>query len=425
MSDSTASSAERAERRRKGFLLFGVVVVIGALAYGGWWWLNGRTSESTDDAYIAGNIVAITSRENATVNALYADNTQQVHQGQLLIEMDPSVPEVNMRAAEANLARAARAVRGTFASADSYAAQLQQAEVTLAQAKSDYQRRQAALAGAVSGEELGHARDAVQAAEAAVNSARGGLAQAQSGIAGVDVAHNPDVLAAEAQLRAAAIVLAHMKIAAPVDGVIAQRTVQVGQRVNAGAPLMAVVPLSHVWVDANFKEGQLARMRIGQPVQVTTDIYGSKVVYHGRVVGLGAGSGSAFSILPPQNASGNWIKIVQRVPVRIALDAGELKDNPLRIGLSVTATVDVHDQSGPRATDAAPVNVMRGNTGDDVDAEVDARVKKILAANSEAMPKLADQSPPDQNPPPRSRRTRHHQAAKRGGTHLSHSAQAR
>jgi membrane fusion protein (multidrug efflux system) len=272
MSDSTASSAERAERRRKGFLLFGAVVVLGALAYGGWWGLNGRTSESTDDAYIAGNIVAITSRENATVNSLYADNTQQVHQGQLLIEMDPSVAEVNMRAAEASLARAARSVRGTFASADSYAAQLQQAEVTLAQAKSDYQRRQAALAGAVSGEELGHARDAVQAAEAAVNSARGGLAQAQSGIAGVDVAHNPDVLAAEAQLRAAAIVLAHMKIVAPVDGVIAQRTVQVGQRVNAGAPLMAVVPLSHVWVDANFKEGQLARMRIGQPVQVTTDI---------------------------------------------------------------------------------------------------------------------------------------------------------
>jgi membrane fusion protein (multidrug efflux system) len=425
MSD-IASSAERAERRRKGFLLFGAVVVIGGLAYGGWWWLNGRTSESTDDAYIAGNIVAITSRENATVNALYADNTQQVHQGQLLIEMDPSVPEVNMRAAEANLARAARAVRGTFASADSYAAQLQQAEVTLAQAKSDYQRRQAALAGAVSGEELGHARDAVQAAEAAVNSARGGLAQAQSGIAGLDVAHNPDVLAAEAQLRAAAIVLAHMKIAAPVDGVIAQRTVQVGQRVNAGAPLMAVVPLSHVWVDANFKEGQLARMRIGQPVQVTTDIYGSKVVYHGRVVGLGAGSGSAFSILPPQNASGNWIKIVQRVPVRIALDAGELRDNPLRIGLSVTVTVDVHDQSGPRATDAAPVNVMRGNIGDDVDAEVDARVKKILAANSEAMPNLAVQAAPDQkrSASPRLRRS-HRVAAKRGGSHLSHSAQAR
>ncbi|HVW73883.1 MAG TPA: HlyD family efflux transporter periplasmic adaptor subunit [Rhizomicrobium sp.] len=381
MSDSTDMRAERAMRRRKGFLLFGAAIIIAGLLYGAWWLFEGRFTESTDDAYVAGNIVAVTSRENATVIALYADNTQSVRRGQLLIEMDPSTAEVNMRAAEANLARAARAVRGTFASADSYSAQLSQAEVALAQAKSDYQRRQAALAGAVSGEELGHARAAVDAAQAAVNSARGGLAQAQSGIAGVDIAHNPDVLAAEAQLRAAALVLAHMKIVAPVDGEIAQRTVQVGQHVNAGAPLMAVVPLSDVWVDANFKEVQLARMRIGQPVKVTTDLYGSKVVYHGHVAGLGAGSGSAFAVLPAQNASGNWIKIVQRVPVRIALDAGELKDNPLRVGLSVSADVDVTDQSGPRVAGAAVSGVMRGDTGEDVGPEVDALVAKILADN--------------------------------------------
>jgi membrane fusion protein (multidrug efflux system) len=420
-----SESAQRAETRRKGFLLFAAVIIIGGLAYGAWWWISSRFSESTDDAYVAGNIVSVTSRENATVTALYADNTQQVRQGQLLIEMDPSVADVTMRAAEANLARAARAVRGTFASADSYSAQLAQAEVALAQAKSDYQRRQAALAGAVSGEELGHARDAVQAAEAAVNSARGGLAQAQSGIAGVDVAHNPDVLAAEAQLRAAAIALAHMKIVAPVDGVIAQRTVQVGQRVNAGAPLMAVVPLSNVWVDANFKEVQLARMRIGQPVQVTTDIYGSKVVYHGRVAGLGAGSGSAFSILPPQNASGNWIKIVQRVPVRIALDPAELKDNPLRVGLSVTAKVDVQDQTGPRATQGAPVGIMRGNTGENVDAQVDALVKKILAANSTAMPAreaAADPAPVAQAPV---HHTRRHKVVKHAKSRARRPAPAR
>jgi membrane fusion protein (multidrug efflux system) len=300
----------------------------------------------------------------------------------LLIEMDPAVAEVTMRAAEANLARAARSVRGTFASADSYSAQLNQAEVALAQAQSDYQRRQAALVGAVSGEELGHARDAVAAAEAAVNAARGGLAQAQSGIAGMDVAHNPDVLAAEAQLRAAAIALFHMKIVAPVDGVIAQRTVQVGQRVNAGAPLMAVVPLANVWVDANFKEGQLAGMRIGQPVKITTDIYGSRIAYHGKIAGLGAGSGSAFAVLPPQNASGNWIKIVQRVPVRIALDPAELDKNPLRIGLSVSAEVDVRDQSGPRVAGTTATGVMRANTGEDVSKKVDALIKKILAANA-------------------------------------------
>jgi membrane fusion protein (multidrug efflux system) len=384
MSEVSEARARRAEVRRKGFLWFCLVVVVAALIYAAWWWLAARYSETTDDAYIAGNIVAVTSRENATVIALYADNTQAVHRGQLLIEMDPSVAEVALRAAEANLARAVRSVHGNFASADSYSAQLRQAEVALAQAKADYQRRQGALAGAVSGEELGHARAAVAAAEAAVNSAQGGLAQSRAAIAGVDVAHNPDVLAAEAQLRAAAITLAHMKIVAPVDGVVAQRTVQVGQRVNAGAPLMAVVPLSDVWVDANFKEVQLARMRIGQPVTITTDIYGGKVTYHGKVVGLGAGSGSAFALLPAQNASGNWIKIVQRVPVRIALDAGELKDNPLRVGLSVTAEVDVHDQSGPRIASTPVTGVMRGETGEDVNARVDAMVARILSANGVA-----------------------------------------
>jgi membrane fusion protein (multidrug efflux system) len=383
MSDITDARAQMAERRRKVFLLFGGAIVLAALIYGAWWLLSNRYSETTDDAYIAGNIVAVTSRENATVTALYADSTQAVRRGQLLIEMDPSMAEVTMRAAEANLARAARSVRGTFANADSYSAQLKQAEVVLAQAQSDYQRRKAALAGAVSGEELGHARDAVAAAEAAVSSARGGLAQAQSGIAGVDVAHNPDVLAAEAQLRAAAIALSHMKVVAPVDGVIAQRTVQVGQRVNAGAPLMAVVPLSDVWVDANFKEVQLARMRIGQPVKVTTDMYGSKVAYHGKVAGLGAGSGSAFAVLPPQNASGNWIKIVQRVPVRIGLDPAELDKNPLRVGLSVSAEVDVRDQSGPRVASAPATGVMRANTGEDVSKKVDALIRKILTANSQ------------------------------------------
>ncbi len=381
MSDISQDRALKAMRRRKGFILFTAAAVVLALVYGGWWLLSGRFHETTDDAYVAGNIVAVTSREAATVTALYADNTQAVKQGQLLIEMDPSVADVNMRAAEANLARAARAVRGTFASADSYSAQLAQAQVALAQAQSDYKRRQSALSGAISGEELGHARDAVAAAEAAVNSARGAQAQAQSGIAGVDVAHNPDVLAAEAQLRGAAIALAHMKIVAPVDGVIAQRTVQVGQRVNAGAPLMAVVPLSNVWVDANFKEGQLAQMRLGQPVAITTDLYGGKVTYHGHIAGLGAGSGSAFALLPAQNASGNWIKIVQRVPVRIALDPAELKDNPLRIGLSVSANVDISDQSGPRVTSATVTGVMRGNTGEDTGAKVDALVKKILSAN--------------------------------------------
>ncbi|HEX2759843.1 MAG TPA: HlyD family efflux transporter periplasmic adaptor subunit [Rhizomicrobium sp.] len=378
---SDMQDAQMADRRRKGFILMGAILLAAGVIAGLYWLLVARFYESTDDAYVAGNIVAVTSRENATVIALHADNTQQVKRGQLLIEMDPSIPDVNMRAAEANLARVVRNVRGAFASADTYRAQLAQATVVLEQARSDYQRRQSALGGAVSGEELAHARDAVTAAEGAVNAARGGLAQAEAGISGVDIARNPEVLAAAAQLRAAAIVLRHMRIVAPVDGVVAQRTVQVGQRVAAGAPLMAVVPLSNVWIDANFKEVQLARMRVGQPVKIKADIYGGGVTYQGRIVGLGAGSGSAFALLPPQNASGNWIKIVQRVPVRIALDPQALRDHPLRLGLSVSAEADVRDQSGPLVSSAAPT-VMRSDIGEDT-AKVDALIARILAENRE------------------------------------------
>jgi membrane fusion protein (multidrug efflux system) len=368
--------------RRRGFLLLGAVIVLAGLAYGAYWFLDARFYQTTDDAYVAGNVVAVTSRENATVQVLHADNTQTVKQGQLLIEMDPAVANVNMAAAEANLARTVRSVRGEFSSADSYRAQLEQARVALAQAESDLQRRQAASAtGAVSGEELAHARDAAAAARAQVAAAGSGLDHALSQVEGTQVADNPDVLTAEAQLRNTAIILSHMRIVAPVDGVIAQRTVQVGQQVAAGTPLMAVVPLSNVWIDANFKEVQLADMRIGQPVTVKADVYGGDVVYHGHIEGLGAGSGSAFALLPPQNASGNWIKIVQRVPVRIALDPKELADHPLRVGLSVSASVDVRDTSGPLVTSKVEGGTQIADTGEDTRPMADALIAKILAAN--------------------------------------------
>ena len=369
-------------RRRTAFLIFGALVAVCAIGYGLYWFLDARFYESTDDAYVAGNVVAVTSRESATVLALHADNTQTVKQGQLLIEMDPAVARVNMAAAEANLARTVRMVRGEFSGADSYRAQLGAAQVTLDQAQNDLKRRQAASAdGAVSGEELAHARDAVAAAAAQVNAAKAGLAHALSQVENTHVADNPDVLAAEAQLRNAAISMSHMQLVAPVDGVIAQRTVQVGQQVAAGTPLMAVVPLSGVWIDANFKEVQLADMRVGQPVTVKADVYGGDVVYHGRIEGLGAGSGSAFALLPPQNASGNWVKIVQRVPVRIALDAKELAAHPLRVGLSVSAEVNVSDTSGPLVTSSVPGGTMTADTGEDTSQATNALIAKILADN--------------------------------------------
>ena len=388
MSEAAAERAPRkGKTRRLLFAILGAIVLVAAVWYGIYWFVDLRFFQSTNDAYVAGNVVAVTSRENATVTALYADNTQTVRRGQILIEMDPSTADVNMAAAEANLAHAVRMVRGEFASADSLRAQLAKAQVQLAQAQNDYRRRQFASAdgdGAVSAEELAHAQDAMKIAEAAISAGQGDLARTLSQIAGTSVAKNPDVLSAEAQLRNAAITLGHMKIVAPVDGVVAQRTVQVGQQVSAGTPLMAVVPLSDVWIDANFKEVQLEDMRIGQPVTVTTDIYGSRVVYHGHIEGLGAGSGSAFALLPPQNASGNWIKIVQRVPVRIALDPKELTDHPLRIGLSVDVSVAVRDKSGPLVSSHVGPAVTRADTGEDMTAKADALIVNILSVNSGA-----------------------------------------
>jgi membrane fusion protein, multidrug efflux system len=381
---SDASSHSNANRRR-GFLILGVLILIGALAYGAYWFLDARFYETTDDAYVSGNIVAVTSRENGTIQALHVDNTQTVKRGQLLMEMDPSVVNVNVASAEANLARTIRSVKGEFSHAASSGAQVAQAQVAVSLARADYQRRQQASGdGAVSQEELNHARDSVRGAEAALAAAEGGHDQSLSQITGTDVANNPDVLAAEATLRNTVIAQGHYRIVAPVDGVVAQRTVQVGQQVAAGTPLLAVVPLATVWVDANFKEVQLQNMRVGQPVTITADIYGGKVTYHGKVEGMGAGSGSAFALLPPQNASGNWIKIVQRVPVRILLDAPELKAHPLRIGLSAHVRVDLRD-SAPQVSAAAVRNTpqpVQASAGDD--PAVEALIERIIADNSGA-----------------------------------------
>jgi membrane fusion protein (multidrug efflux system) len=379
---SDAANSNNKSRRQRSFIIFGAIAVIAALAYGAYWFFDARFYETTDDAYVSGNIVAVTSRENGTLMALHADNTQSVRRGQLLMEMDPSVVNVNLAAAEANLARVIRTVKGEFSRAQSSGAQVAQAQVALALARTDYQRRQQAAAdGAVSTEELSHARDNVRAAQAAVDAAKGGHDQSLSQISGTDVANNPDVLAAEATLRSVAIAQSHMRIVAPVDGVIAQRTVQLGQQVSAGTPLLAVVSLSDVWVDANFKEVQLQHMRVGQPVTITADIYGGKVTYHGKVEGLGAGSGSAFALLPPQNASGNWIKIVQRVPVRIKLDPQELTEHPLRVGLSVSASVAIKDTSGPQVTSRVGVGSTQADLGDDSSIRADAIIARILAEN--------------------------------------------
>ena len=339
-------------------------------------------SETTDDAYVGGDVVSITAREGGTVLALHADNTQAVKRGQPLIELDPATQDVALASAEANLGTAVRSIRASRSAVDEASAEILQAQAELGRSQNDYTRRKSAAAdGAVSGEEVSHAADAVTTAKAALTLAQAKRAQAASSIAGVTVSNNPQVLAAIAMVRRAAIDRSYMSLTAPVSGIVAQRTVQLGQRVAPGTPLMAVVPLDSLWVDANFRETQLQHLRVGQPVTIRTDVYGGNVTFHGKVIGLGAGSGNAFALLPPQNASGNWIKIVQRVPVRIALDPKELRDHPLRIGLSVNATVDTSVRTGPLvAQSSAPAGGRQESlTGG---PEIDARIRQIIAANS-------------------------------------------
>jgi len=380
MSDASPAGAHRPNNRRRWLIILGAVVLVGAIVYALYWFLYASHFESTDDAYVNGDIVAVTARDSGSVIGLYADNTQEVRRGQLLIDLDPIKAQVALDAAKADLARTVRSTRTDFSKVNTARAQLQSARVTLSTAQSDFRRR-ASAGDSVSREEVSHARDAVTAAEAAESAAESNLAQALATVQGTEIHTNPDVLASITRLRQAAITLAHMYIHAPIDGVIAQRNVQIGQQIAAGTPLMAVVPLSDVWVDANFKEGQLVDMRVGQPVTVTADIYGGGVTYHGRVQGLGAGTGSAFALLPPQNATGNWIKIVQRVPVRIELDAKDLHDHPLRVGLSVNVSVDISDTSGSLTGSSKPLRNLKGDAGDGGGPALDQTIADILAKN--------------------------------------------
>ena len=387
--DAAAAQADRrVQTRRRGLLALGVAVGVGLIVWLGYVLLS-ADSETTDDAYVAGNVVPITARESGTVIAIHADNAQGVKAGDTLIELDPATVDVQMAAAEAALARAVRMVHADVARTHSSGSEVAEAQASLATARGDYARRKAASAsGAVPAEDLAHAGDQLRHAEAALAMAEGHQAEALAAVSGADVAHNPAVLAAIADMRRAAIAQGHMKIIAPVDGVVAERGVQIGEQVAGGVPLMAVVPLRDVWVDANFRETQLADLRIGQPVTITTDAWGSSVTFHGRVAGISAGSGSAFALLPPQNASGNWIKVVQRLPVRIALDPKELAEHPLRVGLSVAVSVDTSNhadaaQAAPPARLVGQLPIPPGASAIDP-SSINRRITEIIAANGGA-----------------------------------------
>ena len=355
----TAPPPKQTSKRKRALMILVAVVLIAGLAWALYYFLVGRWHEGTDDAYVQGNIVSITPQAQGTVVSIGADEGMKVTAGQVLVQLDPNDARVAYEQSVANLANTVRQVRGLYSTVDASHADIASNEVNVQKARADVARRSGLVAtGAVSAEELAHAREALSAAEAALSSSRGAASRENALVDATSLPDQPQVQAAAAQLRAAYLNLQRAAIVAPVSGYVAKRSVQLGQRVQPGMPLMTVIPLEQVWVDANFKETQLGRMRLGQPVELTSDVYGSDVKFKGRLASLGLGTGSAFSLLPAQNASGNWIKIVQRVPVRITLDPQQLAAHPLRLGMSMSTDVTIRDQSGPVLPAAVPANAV-------------------------------------------------------------------
>ncbi|MFQ6571852.1 HlyD family efflux transporter periplasmic adaptor subunit [Pseudomonas sp. UM16] len=391
--DTDASAQDLNNRRKRKTWLLGLalLIVVGGGAVWAWHELYGRWNEETDDAYVNGNVVEITPLVTGTVISIGADDGDLVHAGQVLIEFDPSDAEVGLQAAQAQLARAVRQVRGLYSNVDGMKAQVGARQAEQTKAQENYNRRKTlAAGGAISLEELSHARDDLASAQSALINAKQQLNTTSALVDDTVVSSHPQVMAAAADLRQAYLAAARTTLVAPVTGYVAKRTVQLGQRLQPGTATMAVIPLDQLWIDANFKETQLRHMRIGQPVDIVADLYGSEVKYSGTIDSLGAGTGSAFALLPAQNATGNWIKIVQRVPVRIHINAEQLAAHPLRIGLSTQVTVDLHDQSGPVLAQLPPQKASFATQVYDRQlVEADAMITRLIHDNSEGPSKTA------------------------------------
>ncbi|MDB5907310.1 MAG: hemolysin [Massilia sp.] len=341
MTTDTTNIPNPAKRRLVLIAITAAFILAGA-AYAAYYMLVLSGRADTDNAYVGGNLVTVSSQVAGSVIEISADETQMVKAGAEIVKLDPADAAVALNQAEARLASVVRQQRERYSNVDQFDALVAQRTVELKAAQDDLARRLPLAADhTVSGEDIAHARRAVDNARAALEVARKQAGAARAGVSGVALAQHPYVLAARADYIAAWLASRRNAIVAPVTGYVAKRSVQVGSRIAPGAPLLTIVPLDQLWVEANFKESELRDIRVGQPATVEADMYGGKVTFHGKVLGLSAGTGSAFSLLPAQNASGNWIKVVQRVPVRIALDPQELAAHPLRVGLSATASVDI------------------------------------------------------------------------------------
>ena len=381
-SDSGMAAKDPGKRRRALLIVAGVFILAALLWFLLWFFVL-STRVKTDNAYVGGNQVAISAQVPGTVVAILADDTQHVEAGQVLVKLDGTDADTRLAQARSALAQAVRGVRQQTSSATGADAQVVAARLDLKKAEADLKRRLPLIAAqAESPEIVQHLRDGVEQARAAVNAAEAQAAAAHAAIEGTDVAQNPVVMQARANFRAAWVAAQRNAIYAPVSGYVAERSVQLGNSVQPGQQLMTVVPLHDLWIDANFKESQLRHIRIGQPAKVVSDLYGGDAEYHGKVIGLGAGTGSVFSLLPAQNATGNWIKVVQRVPVRIALDNKELDQHPLRIGLSTDVTVDIrHDQGGVLANTPTRQPVAQTDVYDQMASKADAEADRIIRAN--------------------------------------------
>jgi membrane fusion protein (multidrug efflux system) len=369
-------------------VIAGAVLMLAAAAGAGLWLLSVQEREVTEDAYVEGNMVQVTTQVAGTVAAIAADNTDRVVAGQEVVRLGAVDAQLALERSEALLARTVRQVRAQFAASAQMRANADLRRAELGKVEADVARRSGlGESGAISGEDLAHAREAVLTARAGLASAEQQFLANHASVDGTSVATHPDVLAAAIQVKDALIAAGRTSVPAPVAGMVARRNVQVGQRVAAGTALMVIVPVDTVWVTANFKESQLRDLRSGQAATLTADAYGREVVYHGRVLGEEAGTGSAFSLMPAQNATGNWIKVVQRVPVRIALDPREVARHPLQLGLSMRVSVDTGRRDLPRlAPGHAPLQSYRTEVFAREGREASARVARIIAANLGAAP---------------------------------------
>jgi membrane fusion protein, multidrug efflux system len=363
-------------KRRNILMLIAVIFIVLGLLWGAYWVLVLAKREQTDDAYVNGNKVVISAQVSGTVIAVLADDTQLAEAGQVLVRLDPVDAETGLTRTASSLAQTVRQVRQEKSTADQYDSLIETRKLELARAMADLGKREPLLADrAIAPEEVRHARESVELARAALTQSVRQSTASHALVDGTPVEDNPAVLQAKAAYRDAWIAAQRNAVVAPVTGYVAERSVQLGQHIQAGQALMTVIPLNSLWVDANFKEVQLRHLRIGQPAQVRSDLYGGSFIFHGHVQGMSAGTGAAFALLPAQNASGNWIKVVQRVPVRIQIDESDLVKSPLRVGLSATVTVDTTNRDGP----VLPREATRTPVGD-----TQVYIQDLDKANAEA-----------------------------------------